>query len=94
MLVDAIAQTGVADLIRADKIDILVDLSGHSGRNRLLVFARKPAPVQISAWAYATGTGMDAMDVLFSDITLIPPEERSLYAEKIRYLPAFFTYFS
>jgi predicted O-linked N-acetylglucosamine transferase (SPINDLY family) len=37
---------------------------------------------------------MDAMDVLFSDITLIPPEERSLYAEKIRYLPAFFTYFS
>lgn len=83
----------VADLIRADKIDILVDLSGHSGRNRLLVFARKPAPVQISAWAYATGTGMDAMDVLFSDITLIPSEERFLYAEAIRYLPAFFSYF-
>ncbi len=84
----------VADLIRNDKIDILVDLSGHSGRNRLLVFARKPAPVQISAWAYATGAGMDAMDVLFSDVTLIPLEERFLYAEEIRYLPAFFSYFS
>lgn len=77
----------VADLIRQDGIDILVDLSGHSGGNRLLAFARKPAPIQLSGWGYATGTGMTAMDGLFSDEILIPPEERHLYAEEIVYLP-------
>lgn len=83
----------VAELIREDKIDILVDLSGHSGRNRLPVFARKPAPIQITAWGYSTGTGMKAMDVLFSDPILIPADERPLYAEQIRYLPIFFSYY-
>ncbi len=83
-----------ADLIRKDGIDILVDLAGHSGRNRLTVFARKPAPIQITAWAYSTGTGMKAMDVLFSDPILIPPEEKHLYAERIVYLPIFFSYYS
>jgi protein O-GlcNAc transferase len=83
----------VVELIRRDQIDILVDLSGHSRENRLPVFARKPAPIQITAWAYSTGTGMRAMDVLFSDPVLIPPDERVLYAEEIRYLPNFLSYY-
>lgn len=83
----------VAALIRQDKIDILVDLAGHSGRNRLPVFAIKPAPIQITAWGYSTGTGIKAIDVLFSDPVLIPPEEKPLYAEQIRYLPIFFSYY-
>jgi protein O-GlcNAc transferase len=75
----------VSALIRSDDIDILVDLSGHSAGNRLLTFARKPAPVQITAWGYATGTGMAAMDVFFADPVFVPPHERHLYAEPVRW---------
>src|SRR5262249_35737284 len=57
----------LAAQIRADQIDVLVDLSGHSGGHRLLAFARKPAPMQVTAWGYATGTGLDAIDAYLSD---------------------------
>jgi len=82
-----LSDDAVADLIRRDDIDILVDLSGLSAGNRLLVFARKPAPIQITAWGYASGTGMQAMDVLFSDAVVVPPEEKQFYTEQVRYLP-------
>jgi predicted O-linked N-acetylglucosamine transferase (SPINDLY family) len=77
----------VADLIRQDEVDILVDLSGHTAGNRLLVFARKPAPIQITAFGYAAGTGMEAMDVLLADEIFVPRDEVPLYAERVRYLP-------
>ena len=75
-------------LIRADEIDVLVDLSGHSAGNRLPVFARKPAPVQVTAWGYATGTGLDTMDAFLIDRVVVPPEERADYAEAIVELPS------
>ncbi len=81
-----------AGLIRADRIDILVDLSAHSAGNRLLMFARKPAPVQVSGWGHANGTGMEAMDYLFSDPVSIPDGERHFFAEKIAYLPCQIAY--
>jgi len=87
-----LSDEAVAELIRQDGIDILVDLSGFSAGNRLLVFARKPAPLQITAWGYAAGTGMPAMDVLFSDAVVVPPDERQFHTEQVRYLPCLLTY--
>ena len=82
----------ITSLIRRDEIDILVDLSGHTAGNRLLVFARKPAPVQVSAMGYPTGTGMRAMDAILADPIVVPPEEKHLYAEDVRYLPCVIDY--
>jgi predicted O-linked N-acetylglucosamine transferase (SPINDLY family) len=82
-----LTDAAVAKMIENDAIDILVDLSGHSGGNRLLVFAQKPAPIQITAWGYATGTGMRAMDVFFADEVSVPPQDKQYFAEDVRYLP-------
>ena len=81
-----------AELIRADEIDILVDLSAYSAGNRLLVFARRPAPVQATAWGYATGTGLDTIDYFLADRVTVPPEHRRYYAEEIIELPSILTY--
>ena len=78
----------VADLIRDDGIDILVDLSGHLRGNRLLVFARKPAPVQITYLAYPGTTGMSVMDYRITDSWCDPPGEHdSHYCEELIRLP-------
>jgi predicted O-linked N-acetylglucosamine transferase (SPINDLY family) len=91
--ISKLSDAAAAELIREDGIDILVDLSGHSAGNRLLVFARKPAPIQITAWGYAAGTGMSAMDVFFSDKVIVPPEEVPHYAERVIYLPCALSYY-
>ena len=60
--VDLLSDDELSNRIRNDQIDILVDLSGHTARNRLLVFARKPAPVQVSMIGYMQTTGLAAID--------------------------------
>jgi predicted O-linked N-acetylglucosamine transferase (SPINDLY family) len=78
----------LAEIIRQDQIDILIDLSLHMANNRLLVFARKPAPVQITYLGYCASTGMDQIDYRFSDPHLDPPDsDLSLYSEETIHLP-------
>lgn len=87
-----LSDEALAAQIRADRIDLLVDLAGHSSGNRLRVFARKPAPVQVTGFGYGAGTGIPAIDYLIADPISVPTEVRPLFAEEILDLPFAFTY--
>jgi predicted O-linked N-acetylglucosamine transferase (SPINDLY family) len=77
-----------AELVRQDGIDILIDLSLHMGGNRLLVFARKPAPVQATWLAYPSTSGMRAIDYAISDPYIDPPGTSEwFYSEQLVRLP-------
>ncbi len=77
----------LAEQIRDDGIDLLFDLAGHSGQNRLLVFARKPAPIQIAWIGYEGTTGLGAMDYLLADRYVVPEGMESYYREKVVRMP-------
>ncbi|AIP04749.1 tetratricopeptide repeat protein [Burkholderia pseudomallei] len=76
-----------AERVRHDRIDILVDLSGHSGRNRLPMFARKPAPIQVSWIGYPGTTGLEAIDYYLADPYAVPfGPMQAQFTEKIVHL--------
>ncbi|HEY0836939.1 MAG TPA: hypothetical protein VGE72_23715, partial [Azospirillum sp.] len=82
----------LAERVRADGVDILVNVAGHAHGGRLGVFVRRPAPVQVSAWGLPRGTGLPQMDALFLDPVMAPAGERGLYAETVVDLPCWLTY--
>lgn len=86
-MVTSLSDECLEEMIRVDGIDILVDLSGHTAFNRLELFARKPAPVQISWIGYYNTTGMKAMDYLISDEITIPVGEDRWISEKVVRMP-------
>lgn len=81
-----VGDIAAADIVRHDRIDILVDLSLHTGRNRLRLFACKPAPVQISWLGYPGTTGLESLDYRMTDPFLELDE--AAYSEAPLVLPA------
>jgi protein O-GlcNAc transferase len=75
-------------LIREDRIDIVVDLRGHAAGNRMMLFARKPAPVQATMVGYFDTTGLAAMDWRVTDAWMDPPgETEQFHTERLARLP-------
>ncbi|HYH19087.1 MAG TPA: tetratricopeptide repeat protein [Azospirillum sp.] len=78
----------VADMVRADGIDVLVVLAGHFDRNRPMVCAHRPAPVQVSHHDVAT-SGLEVMDALIADRVLVPPGTPERFTERPVRLPSY-----
>lgn len=88
---DGASDAALKQRIEADGIHILVDLMGHTAGNRLALFARKPAPVQVTYLGYPNTTGMSAMDYRLTDAWADPAgSTESLYTEKLVRLPGAF----
>jgi predicted O-linked N-acetylglucosamine transferase (SPINDLY family) len=85
--IDKIPDAEAVRLIRADRIDILVDLNGYTANNRLEIFAWKPAPVQVTWLGYWASTGLSTIDYILADRHSLPPAEAVHYTEQPWYLP-------
>ncbi|HWA44898.1 MAG TPA: tetratricopeptide repeat protein [Hypericibacter adhaerens] len=79
-----------AERIAADRIDILVDLNGHTGSARPEILAFKPAPLQALWLGYPGSSGADFVDYLLTDIAVTPPESAPDYSEHLCWLPQIF----
>ena len=88
--VERLSDVELVDLIRDDGIDILIDLSGHTGKNRLRVLAAKPAPIQASWIGYPATTGLRTVDYYLSDTFFTPLDELAgQFTEQLMLLPVF-----
>lgn len=83
----ALADDEISGAIRARNIDILVDLTGYTGGARTGILARRPAPLQVSYLGYPATMGVDYVDYIIGDATVLPPAAWPHYAEKVVTLP-------
>ena len=86
--VSALDDLALAKQIRADSIDVLVDLSGHTGGSRLTAFAHRPAPVMVSWLGYFATTGLPYMDAVLLDEWHAPPGTEAQFVEPVLHLPS------
>ena len=84
----------LAERIRAEELDILFDLAGHTADNRLLTFAAKPAPIQISWAGYSGTTGLPEIDYVLADRWCIPKDEEQYFTERVLRLPECYVTFT
>lgn len=91
--VRALTPEALSDLVVRDKIDILIDLAGHTPHNRLLTFALKPAPLQVAWGDYVDTRGLKAIDILMGDAIQTPPDDDQFYVERVvRFAPDYICY--
>lgn len=83
----SLADDQIADMVRSLEVDILVDLKGFTQDARPLVFARRPAPIQVSYLGFPGTTGAGFIDYIVADRILIPEDQHGCYAEKVVSLP-------
>jgi predicted O-linked N-acetylglucosamine transferase (SPINDLY family) len=84
----------VVNLIKKQKINILVDLSGHTAKNRLNIFANKAAPIQITWCGYLNSTGISEIDYIIGDPYVTPKKDQFKYTEKILQMPKIWNCYS
>ena len=92
--VHGLDDAGLAALIRADGIQVLIDLAGHTLGNRLAVLARRPAPVQVSWLGYCASTGLAEVDAAIVDPWIAPPGAEAAFVEPLLRLPETFLCFT
>lgn len=85
--IHALSDEAAAKRIYADKIDILVDLTGYTQHGRSAILALRPAPIQVNYLGYPGTMGAEFIDYLIADRFIIPPEQQELFTEKLVYLP-------
>jgi len=86
----AMGEEASAHRIRADGVDVLVDLMGHTRGNRMAILARRPAPLQVAYLGYPGSTGADFIDYLIGDALVTPLQLAGLYSEKLAQMPLTF----
>jgi predicted O-linked N-acetylglucosamine transferase (SPINDLY family) len=88
--VHGLSDEALAAAVRADEIDVLVDLAGHTSGNRLRAFLHRPAPLQVTYLGYPDRTGLPTMDARLTDALADPPEDPADGAEPLLRLPRCF----
>jgi len=85
--INRLTDAAAADLVRSHRIDVLIDLGGHTGDNRLCLFGWRPAPVQVTWLGYWASTGLDEMDFILTDAVSVPEGATEWFKEQIYRLP-------